>query len=148
MNLGHGIFAVKLYELERAYGQMRSRLQICQGQDHGKVRQELQVILDEYQENELLLQKNVEASRSPAIAALSEAQLTYCRTTEELMRRKMSSYLHSERSSHTEDRAEAVTLYAEYAIDFATQAMRHALLAALSAIDVQMDCEERKEKEE
>lgn len=112
---------------------MHSRLQICQGQDHGKVRRELQSIRDEYQENELLLQKSVEASRSPAIAALSEARLTYCWTTEELVRRKMSSYLHSERSSGPKDCAEAVTLYAEYAI-FATQAIRHALMAALAAV--------------
>ena len=43
----------------------------------------------------------------------------------------------------TEDQAEAASLYGEYAIDFAAQAMRHALLAALSAIDLQMNCEER-----
>ena len=40
------------------------------------------------------------------------------------------------------DRAEAASLYGEYAIDFAAQAVRHALLAALSAIDLQMSCDE------
>ena len=35
------------------------------------------------------------------------------------------------------DRAEAVALYAEYAMDFATQAMGHALIAALSAMVLQ-----------
>ena len=36
-------------------------------------------------------------------------------------------------------------LYAEYSIDFAVQAMNHALLAALTAIDAQMKCEEQQE---
>ena len=43
-----------------------------------------------------------------------------------------------------EEQAEAAALYAEYAIDFASQAMRGALLAALIAIDRQMSCEEQK----
>ena len=42
-----------------------------------------------------------------------------------------------------EKEAEAKTLYAEYSIDFAVQAMNHALLAALTAIDAQMKCEEQ-----
>ena len=36
-----------------------------------------------------------------------------------------------------EDQAEAMSLYAEYAIDFATQAMRYALITALSAMILQ-----------
>ena len=42
--------------------------------------------------------------------------------------------------------ASQIRLYGEYAIDFAAQAMRHALLAALSAIDLQMSCEEAAQK--
>lgn len=138
MELSQGIFAIKLYELEQQYGQMQSRLRLCQQQAHEKIRQELQQIMDDYQQTAFLLQKSVEASRSPAIAALSEAQLTYCQKTQELMKREMPAYLHSESSTTTEDNAKAMMLYAEYAIDFATQAMRYALLAALKAIDLQM----------
>ena len=36
-----------------------------------------------------------------------------------------------------QDLAEAVSLYAEYAIDFASQAIRHALMVSLKAIDLQ-----------
>ncbi len=40
-----------------------------------------------------------------------------------------------------EDQAEAISLYAEYAIDFATQTMRHALIAALTAVILQRRAE-------
>ena len=39
----------------------------------------------------------------------------------------------------TQEKAEASALYAEYAVDFATQADRFALLAALEAIQIQND---------
>lgn len=36
MKLSEGIFAAKLYELERQYGLMQSRLRLCQQEDHKK----------------------------------------------------------------------------------------------------------------
>lgn len=39
--------------------------------------------------------------------------------------------------------SDEVALFAEYAIDFATLAARYALLAAVSAIDVEMEEEEK-----
>ena len=77
MKLNEGLFAIKLYELEQQYGRMQTRLRICQQEDHSRIRQELQRAEDDYRENELLLQKNVESSRSPAVAALSDVQLSY-----------------------------------------------------------------------
>ena len=49
--------------------------------------------------------------------------------------------------NHTseEDRAEASTLFAEYAIDFATQAMRYALYASMRALVLQAKAEEMEE---
>ena len=75
MKINEGMFAVKLYELERQYGRMQSRLRLCQQDDHQKIRQELQRVMEEYQDDELLLLNNVENSRSPAVAALAGAQL-------------------------------------------------------------------------
>ena len=57
----------------------------------------------------------------------------------------MAKDLHSEVNSVREDEAEAAALYAEYALDFATQAMKYALLASLTAIDLQMGAEEQEE---
>ena len=148
MKINEGMFAVKLYELERQYGQMQSRLRLCQQDDHQKIRQELQRVMEEYQEDELLLLNNVENSRSPAVAALAGAQLDYSRRAEEILEQELPEYLRDEDGSAPEEgakhQAEAATLYAEYAIDFAVQSMRYALMTALKAMDMQMDSEEAK----
>ncbi|HIT08229.1 MAG TPA: hypothetical protein IAB55_03980 [Candidatus Merdivicinus faecavium] len=144
MKVNEGMFAVKLQELEQQYGRMRSRLRLLQREDHSKIRKELQMAADECRQNELLLQKNVEGSRSPAVSALAGAQLAYCRRVGKLLKRKLPRCLSCEGSTPHEDEAEAASLYAEYAIDFAVQSARYALLAALRAIDLQMDAEEQK----
>lgn len=142
MKLNEGIFAAKLYELEQQYGRMQSRLHLCQQEDHKKIRQELQRASDEYKENELLLKSNVESSRSPAVTALADAQLGYFQTAEKILEQELPDYLRSETEPASASQAEAFALYAEYAIDFAVQSVKYALLSALKAIDVQMDVEE------
>lgn len=57
-------------------------------------------------------------------------------------RDELPAYLHGREHLSRRRPAEAASLYGEYAIDFAAQAVRHALLAALSAIDLQMSCDE------
>lgn len=41
-------------------------------------------------------------------------------------------------------RAEAVSLYAEFAIDYALQTIQYALISALSAMEMQLDADEPK----
>ena len=57
MELRDGMFAVKLCELEHQYGLLRSRLELCQGADHEKIRHLLADVLDDYRENALLLEQ-------------------------------------------------------------------------------------------
>ena len=79
------------------------------------------------------------------MAELSAAQRDYTRRVEEILREKLPRLMHGEEDP-MEEQAEAAALYAEYAIDFAGQARRGALLAALMAMDRQMDCEEREKQ--
>ena len=144
MKLSQEIFAIKLYELERQYADMLSRLQICQREDHQKLSEELQRAKEEYKNKELILQNNIKNSRSKAVAALSDAQLHYFNEARDILQHVLPEYLHSEDSSLSEDQAEAASLYAEYAVDFAIQSARYALIAAMTAIDLQMTCEEEK----
>ena len=147
MELRDGIFAVKLCELERQYGLLQTRLELCQGADHDRLRQILQDAMNDYRENALLLEKRAEGCRSPAVAELSAIQRDYTRRMERLLLEKLPRLMHGEESPQ-EERAEAAALYAEYAIDFASQAMRGALVAALMAMDQQMNCEEEQGKED
>lgn len=147
MKLNEEIFAIKLYELEEQFGKMQGRLHLCQQQDHSKIKQHLQDTMDEYQENEYLLKKQVQGSHSSIVASLADAQQEYLRKTSEILKDQMAS------QTVLEEKAEASALYAEYAIDFAVQSMRYALIAALKAIDMQIDAEENtlnklQEKEE
>ena len=123
MELRDGMFAVKLCELEHQYGLLRSRLELCQGAE-----------------------QSAEGCRSPAVAELAGVQRDYSKRMEELLRDRLPRLMHGEEDPQ-EERAEAAALFAEYAIDFAAQGVRSALLAALAAMDQQMNCEEQQGKE-
>ena len=161
LRMNQSIFAVKLCELECEYGQLKNRICLCQQEDHDRIRRELQKITEECKENDRLLQETAESSRSPAVAELAGLQLHYTREMEEILKQRLpadmydgtenpvsyqaSRYWRGEQEV-MENRAEGMTLYAEYAIDFATQAMKYALQASLAALDMQMSCEEKKEE--
>lgn len=140
-----GILENKLRELEALHRHLSQELQNCQGLDRPALDRALIQLRRECARREQMLRRCAEGCRSPAIEALSQAQLSYSLRAREILEQEMPAYLHSESSTLREDQAESAALYAEYAVDFATQAARHALLAALTAMDAQMTCAERKE---
>lgn len=140
------IFAVKLGELERQYERTISCLRRCQTGDGKRIRQELDQISEEYCGAERRLQKEVSSSRSPAVAALSKAQLDYHRSVRRILQDELPCCLRGEDGDFSADQVETVGLYGEYAIDFAAQAMRYAQLVVLSALDAQISFDERKEE--
>lgn len=133
MEIEDGIFAVKLCELERQFGRLQSRIQLCRHADREKLNREIEQLQEEYAENALLLQKSIEACRDHPAASLAGAQLSCMQEGDRALRRKSFGV--------SEDAAETAALYAEYDMDFAVQAMRHALLAALTAMELQLDGE-------
>ena len=139
-----GIFAIKLGELECQYERTLSCLRLYQVEDHKKIRKELEQVFGEYRDAERQLQKDVNTSRSPAIAALSGAQLDYDRRVRRILQDELPFYLHGENRDISADQVEAISLYGEYAIDFAAQAMRYAQMTVLSAIDAQMNLDEQR----
>ena len=138
----NGIFAGKLHEIEGQYGRILSRLRVAQYESRDEIRQ----LEAECRGTESLLEQSIADCRSPAVSALSAAQLDYDQKVRHILHDELPEYLHEEGNDRIADQAEAASLYGEYAIDFAAQAMRHALLAALSAIDLQMSCEEAAQK--
>ena len=77
------------------------------------------------------------------MAELSAVQLEYQQRMEAILRAKLPRYLHCAATDTAADRAEAAALYAEYAMDFAAQAMRRALQSALAAVELQLEQEEK-----
>lgn len=148
MRLNEEIFTVKLAELEQQYARLLGHLRACtNGDKEAAIRREIIKVQEEYREAKLLLTERVEFSRSPAVAKLAKAQLSYAQETEKLIKDQMAKDLHSEMNRAGEDETEASLLYAEYAIDFATQTMRHALLASLAALYKQIELDEKLDEE-
>ena len=137
------LFATKLRELEQEHERIRSRLRLCQGEDRQQVRQELDQLTREIDETDAALQQAADTSHSPAVAALSAAQLEYEDRVGRILREKLPRYLHCSATDAASDRAEAAALYAEYAMDFAAQAMRRALQSARAAVELQLEQEEK-----
>ena len=86
------------------------------------------------------------ARRAAAPRQWRSWRASYSKRMEELLRDRLPRLMHGEEDPQ-EERAEAAALFAEYAIDFAAQGVRSALLAALAAMDQQMNCEEQQGKE-
>lgn len=131
-----GIFNIKLYEMERAYGHLQSRVQLCQTADHAKIQNEINALIDECLENEVLLTKASERSRTPLVAELSQAQAAFSKQSQECLQRALAE------PKDLNEQAEAATVYAEFAVDQAMQAMNYALLSSLNAIDLQLTADE------
>ena len=141
-----GIFSVKLYEMEQQYGKLQSRIQLCQSRDHDRIREEIRQMEDEEAQNALLLRKRIKGSGFPAAARLAEALFTYEESVKEILQETENGDF--SRGQRKKQDPEPAILYAEYAADFATQSMNHALLAALKAVEKQLACEEERRKED
>ena len=76
------------------------------------------------------------------MAALAKAQLEYNCQVDQILNRALTEEMSGRNGSSAVDQAEAVTLFAEYAIDFATQSMRQALIAAMTAMVLQQKTEQ------
>ena len=139
MKIYQDILRAKLRELEQEYEHLRNRLEICEGEDPGQIHRELESAKKEYDTLQLRLKSTAGTSRFPAVSRLAKVQLAYGRKTENLLKEQVTADLHSDTNTPVEDREEASALYAEYAIDLASMAVKYALLASLSAIDMQTD---------
>ena len=151
MDLQQGIFAVKLCQMEEAYGHLQSRIRICQGKTVEELKRILSQLLEEYNEEEVLLKQQAEGSALISVRQLAQAGRQYQQQTEPLLRRGLAQEIAGNGAGGEEAQAEASALFAEYAIDFATQSMRYALCAAIWAMELQAQegqssCEVRSEK--
>ena len=138
MELQQGVLAVKICELAKEYGLLQSRIQICQEKNPEQLQQILEQINDECKIHRIILEQNARYGRLSAAAALAQAQLTYEQQADKLLTQDLMHDMYGKNATVIEDSAEACTLYAEYAIDFATQAMRYALAAAIQALELQI----------
>ena len=139
-----GTFAVKLCELSDIYGQLLRHIRIFQEEstNAAQIHRVLEQLLEECREQDRLLQWQVQHGCLRSAAKLARAQLQYKRQAESLLCHDMLREMAGRNATELEDRAEARTLFAEYAIDFATMTMRYALCASLQALELQAQAAE------
>lgn len=127
-------FFVKLCELEEDYQAIRSGLQACQSLDCRALEDALEKVKYQYDHINLFLETCAKNGRSPAVAALSQAQEAYYQRAKQLLEQELPRCF--DRTTHSAEEAQLETqmLYAEYAIDFARQSIYHALVSVLSAL--------------
>jgi len=131
MNLENGMFAAKLYELEKQFDLMHSRLLLCQKRKPEKLEQTIAMIEDECLAEELVLERRVRESKSHFASELADLQLSCSRNTKNVVTAALES------CPDSEARGEILALNAEFAIDYAMQAMNRAVLAAMYAQEAQ-----------
>ena len=140
MERTNGLFAAKLKELEREYGQLQRGLHHLEdGRKDGQ--RELDEIWREYEEQLARLERTARTCRSPAMARMTDLQREYERKMEQILQERLTG-------AGAEGQAEEAALYAEYAMDFAVQTMRYALMAALSAAQLEKNVYAFQEKGE
>ena len=123
--------------MEKQYGRLQSRLRICGRENRKSSRQSWNMLKRNTRKTPCSSNRASRGSRSPAVAELAQVQWEYMHKVEDLLKEKAEQFFHCEATSKEEDQAEAALLYAEYAMDFATQAMQYALIVALTAMDLQ-----------
>jgi len=141
MPLAHNQFVSKLNELETGYAQMISRIQSCHQENPEEINQAKKSIMEECLAQEAELEEIISGGRSTALTELSAMQLHYFQEIRSVLETKLPQYLDSMSVPTAGSRAEAMALYAEFAVDNALQSMRYALHAVYSAVELQMKAE-------
>lgn len=142
MSLDHNPFASKLSELDSEYARMVSSIRLCHAASQAELASAKDALWKDCTAQEEQLEAAISAGRSMAVTELSDMQLHYFRQIREALQEKLPQYLDAYSRSNDASRAEAMALFAEFAIDNAIQGMHYALHAVLSAVELQMTAEE------
>lgn len=131
--MAHEILLVKLYEMNKEFAKLHSRIELTGTSDLEQIKTEIKVLHKECQENRLILQNQLKFSRAPKVRQISVA---YDRI-EAIIKEAQKDLF--EKSWSEEMTEEEMALLAEYSLDFAMQAANNALLVSMEAIRLQME---------
>lgn len=128
------MFSAKLNELCKSYETMQQQIAHLQDADPDEVRQIRTHLEAEWADTIVELKNRAKMMRFLTAQQLSQVQMEYCRKAADILH---TSIKQSWSAFSTGDESDDMALYAEYAIDFATLAMRYALMVVASAVDTQ-----------
>ena len=141
MDIKQDMFDAKLNEMAKEYDILLQRVKTIQNADPDEVHKTRECLETEWSDTIIDLKNRAKMMRFLTAQQLSQVQLDYCRKAADILH---DSLKESWSAISAGNKSDDTALYAEYTLDFATLAMRYALLSVTSAIDMQN--EEVKEK--
>lgn len=136
MRMTHDILSVKLYELDKAIGQMHSRIEQGEMDCPEQVEKDIQELRRECRENREMLHNKMKYSKAKLVGRIAEA---YDKVDQVIRIAQEQLGISFTEETTKELSAENKILLAEYFLDFAMQASNYALLMSLEAIHAQND---------
>ena len=130
------IFSVKLYEMDKAIGQIHSRVEQGEKDSPEQLAEDIRVLRNECRENRENLHNKMKYSKAKLVGRISEAYERVDQVIQEVQQQLGISFAEEQISELS---AENRILMAEYLLDFAMLAADHALLTSLEAIKAQKE---------
>lgn len=130
------IFSVKLYEMDKAIGQIHSRVEQGEKDSPEQLAEDIRVLRNERRENRENLHNKMKYSKAKLVGRISEAYERVDQVIQEVQQQLGISFAEEQISELS---AENKILMAEYLLDFAMLAADHALLTSLEAIKAQKE---------
>lgn len=130
------IFSVKLYEMDKAIGQIHSRVEQGEKDSPEQLAEDIRVLRNECRENRGNLHNKMKYSKAKLVGRISEAYERVDQVIQEVQQQLGISFAEEQISELS---AENKILMAEYLLDFAMLAADHALLTSLEAIKAQKE---------
>lgn len=138
--MAHEILSVKLYEMDKEFARLHSRIELSETANLEQIEQEIEALQKECKEGKQILRKQLKYSRAKKVKKISEAY----DKIEEIIDETQKGFCVSVSDTWDEELTEEMVLLAEYSLDFAMQATNNALLISMKAIRLQLEEERRK----
>ena len=136
--MAHEILSVKMYELDKKLEQTHSRIQLAESMDEERLHQQIQELHQECQENRITLENRLRHSKTGCVMKLTEVYDQIEAAVGKVLEAENINLKNEEPVfGNVLPGAEEKILTAEYALDFAMQAVGRALLVSLEAIEAQ-----------
>ena len=140
----HPILSVKMYELDKKLEQTHSRIQFAETMDTERLHQQIQNLRQECAESRITLENRLHYSKTGCVTRLANV-FDQVEAAVEARNLDLRAEKSEQLNANFLPSAEEKILTAEYALDFAVQAVNRALLVSLEAIEAQRLEEEKEE---
>lgn len=139
-----GLFSAKLEDLAEKAALMQRHIAELESANPDEVRRARAHLEAEWADVIVELKNRAKAMRFLTGQQLSQVQLEYCCRAADILHDSLKTNWSAVAGGAS--KSDEAALYAEYAIDFAALAMRYALLATATALDMQYEEERNKDE--